>query len=413
MNKLLLSEQEKFKAIFQNASLGILVINKMGVITLANDFLIDQFGYNNADELIGKKVEILIPKRYHHEHTSDREHYMEHPTTRPMGMGRDLFGVTKDGKEIPLEISLSSYSSDDEVFSIAFISDISARIEVQNKLREQRIALATMNKKMEALNEELEKKVEARTSKLQETMEKLEASKDELSKALSKEKDLGEMKSAFVSMASHEFRTPLSTILSSASLLAKYKLTEDQPKRDKHVQRIKSSVLNLNNILNEFLSLGKIEDGKLSAHVSVFNINEFISQQINEMAEIFKPGQHVNYSHKGKSDVTLDEVLFKNILINLLSNAVKFSEENQAIYISTEVKNNSLKFSIKDEGMGISKKDQEHLFELFYRASNAINIPGTGLGLHIVAKYAEMMDGKLEIKSELNEGTEIILIFAQ
>jgi PAS domain S-box-containing protein len=413
MNKLLASEQEKFQAIFQNASLGILVINKSGTITLANDFLLKQFRYSNADELVGQKVEVLIPKRYHHEHVIDRDIYMQHPETRPMGMGRDLFGITKDGVEIPLEISLSSYSNDDGVFSIAFISDISQRIEVQNKLREQRLALAAMNKKMEALNEELEKKVQARTAKLQETMEKLEASTDELSKALSKEKDLGDLKSAFVSMASHEFRTPLSTILSSASLLAKYKLTEEQPKRDKHVQRIKSSVFNLNNILNEFLSLRKIEDGKIATHNSVFNIKELVSQQINEMTEILKAGQHVNYVHSGNAEVTLDEVLFKNILINLLSNAVKFSGENKPIYISSEQRNIELKFSIKDEGMGISEKDQEHLFQIFYRATNAVNIPGTGLGLHIVAKYVDMMEGKIEIKSELNEGTQINLIFPQ
>ncbi len=316
MDKLLQGEQEKFKAIFQNASLGILVINNEGGITLANNFLLKQFSYENADELIGKNVEVLIPKRYHHDHVGDRNVYMKHPETRPMGMGRDLFGITKDGKEIPLEISLSSYSINNEIFSIAFISDISARIEVQNKLREQRLALAAINKKMEALNEELEKKVEKRTSKLQETMEKLEASKDELSKALSKEKDLSDMKSAFVSMASHEFRTPLSTILSSASLLAKYKLTEEQEKRDKHILRIKSSVINLNNILNEFLSLGKIEDGKTTRHDQVFNIKELILQQINEISEIFKAGQQVSYIHNGNTDVILDPVLFKNILIN-------------------------------------------------------------------------------------------------
>ena len=413
MDKLLQGEQEKFKAIFQNASLGILVINKTGTIILANDFLLKQFGYESSDELVGKKVEVLIPKRYHHEHVSDRNIYMQHPETRPMGMGRDLFGVTKEGKEIPLEISLSSYSSNDELFSSAFISDISARIEVQNKLREQRIALASINKKMEALNEELERKVEKRTSKLRDTMEKLEASKDELSKALNKEKDLGDLKSAFVSMASHEFRTPLSTILSSASLLAKYKLTEEQEKRDKHVLRIKSSVINLNNILNEFLSLGKIEDGKITKHDSVFNIKELISQQINEIAEIFKPGQQVEYLHSGNADVVLDPVLFKNILINLLSNAAKFSAENKPIFVTTKVKKHILKFSIKDEGMGISEKDQDHLFEIFYRATNAMNIPGTGLGLHIVAKYVEIMNGKLEIKSELDEGTEINIIFAQ
>ena len=413
MDKLLLREQEKFKAVFQNASLGILVINENGNITLANDFLLNQFGYSSSDELIGKKMEILIPKRYHHEHVIDRNHYMQHPETRPMGMGRDLFGVTKDGKELPLEISLSSYTNDEGTFSIAFISDISPRIEVQNKLREQRLELASINKKMEALNEELEKKVEARTAKLHETMQKLEASKDELSKALSKEKDLGDMKSAFVSMASHEFRTPLSTILSSASLMAKYKLTEEQPKRDKHVQRIKSSVINLNNILNEFLSLGKIEDGKISAHESVFNINELILQQMNEMTEILKAGQKINYTHHGKNEVTLDAVLFKNIFINLLANAAKFSEENKQIFITTNLSDNQLQFNIRDEGIGISKKDQEHLFKIFYRASNASNIPGTGLGLHIVAKYVEMMNGKIEIKSELEKGTEINLIFAQ
>lgn len=413
MDKLLHSEQEKFKAVFQNASLGILVINESGIITLANDFLLSQFGYLKDEELIGKKMEMLIPKRYHHQHLSDRNQYMKHPVTRPMGMGRDLFGVKKDGTEMPLEISLSSYINDKGVFSIAFISDISQRVETQNKLKEQRLILASMNKKMEALNEQLEKKVEARTFKLQETLQKLEASKDELSKALSKEKDLGELKSAFVTMASHEFRTPLSTILSSASLLSKYTLTDEQPKRDKHVQRIKSSVVNLNNILNEFLSLGKIEDGKINPHISAFNVKDLIQQQVNEMIEFFKPGQKVKYIHSGDTEVMLDEVLFKNIVINLLSNASKFSEENKPIFINTEVASKKLKFIIRDKGMGISKKDQEHLCEIFYRASNAVNIPGTGLGLHIVAKYVGMMHGKIEIGSELNEGTEINLIFAQ
>ena len=109
----------------------------------------------------------------------------------------------------------------------------------------------------------------------------------------------------------------------------------------------------------------------------------------------------------------LKKVLFKNILINLLSNAAKFSGENKPIFIITHVGDGLLKFTIKDEGIGISKKDQEHLSEIFFRAANAMNIPGTGLGLHIVAKYVEMMNGGIEIKSELNKGTEINIIFAQ
>ena len=131
------------------------------------------------------------------------------------------------------------------------------------------------------------------------------------------------------------------------------------------------------------------------------------------MAEFFKKGQKVIYTHTGNQTVFLDEVLFKNILINLLSNAAKFSEENKPITVTTEVTDKEIKFCVKDEGMGISTKDQENLFQIFYRASNAVNIPGTGLGLHIVAKYVEMMNGKIELKSKLNKGTEINIIFAQ
>ena len=413
MDELLLREQEKFEAVFQNASLGILVINQKGEIILANRFLLDQFGYADESELIGRKLEILIPKRYHDNHEDDRNRFIKNPSTRPMGIGRDLFGAKKDGTEMPLEISLSSYSNDQGVFSIAFISDISARIEVQNKLKEQRLALAALNNKMEILNQELEKKVTERTQILEKTLKKLEASKDELAKALSKEKDLGDLKSGFVSMASHEFRTPLSTILSSASLLAKYKLTEEQDKRDKHVQRIKSSVINLNNILNEFLSIGKIEEGKIIAHDAFFDIKEFIIAQYNEMSEIFKAGQKIDYKHEGETIVRLDDNLFKNILINLLSNAAKFSAEDTTIHLKSSVKNKTVRFHIRDEGIGISDKDQKHLFEIFFRGYNATNIAGTGLGLHIVARYVEMMGGQVEIKSELNKGTELNLTFAQ
>lgn len=413
MNNQVKSAEEKFKAIFENASLGILVINDEGAITLANQFLISQFHYESTDELIGKKIEVLIPQRFHRQHTEDRHIYQSDPSTRHMGMGRELFGITKDGTEIPLEISLSSYTSQGKMFSIAFIIDISKRVAIQEKLKEQRLALAEMNKKMEVLNEELEQKVKERTDSLQKALQELEKSKNEVSLALNKEKDLGEMKSAFVSMASHEFRTPLSTILSSVSLLAKYKHTDEQDKRDKHIQRIKSNVINLNNILNEFLSLGKIEEGKIKANFSEFNIRELIYNQYMEMSDIFKAGQKIDYVHSGGTMVNLDQNLFKNILINLLSNAAKFSGENSNIYIRTDVTDDHIIFNIRDEGMGISEKDQQQLFSIFFRGQNAVNIAGTGLGLHIVKKYTEMMKGTLELKSQLDVGTEIIIKFAK
>jgi signal transduction histidine kinase len=268
------------------------------------------------------------------------------------------------------------------------------------------------------MNEELEQKVEERTISLKDTVEKLnlqieetEEKDKELMEALSREKELGELKSRFVSVASHEFRTPLSTVLSSIYLLQKYTTSDEQPKREKHIQRIISSVNLLTDILNDFLSVGKIEEGKIQARFSTFDINKNITQTIAEMQNVCKPGQHIKYEHKGKNEVELDPGMFKHITLNLLSNAIKFSPENSDIYISTSVSDTEVQLKVKDSGIGISKEDQEHLFERFFRANNAINIQGTGLGLHIVSKYAELMNGTITCKSDLDQGTEFTVIF--
>jgi PAS domain S-box-containing protein len=407
----LLHEHQKFEALFQNASLGILVINQNGDIILANNFLVSLFNYQDPNDLIGKKVEVLIPSRFHRHHVHDRDSYAKHPSSRPMGIGRDLFGVKHTGEEFPVEVSLSGYNTAEGRFSIAFISDISKRKEIEEAVYQQQQELAEINKTIERLNQELESKVVVRTEQLQATMEQLEASKDELTKALSKEKELGDLKSRFVSMASHEFRTPLSTILSSASLLAKYTLTEEQEKRDKHIQRIKSSVNNLTDILNEFLSLGKIEDGKVVANHIEFNIKEFVTSLCNEINGILKKGQKLVYQHTGATTIVLDPALLKNILINLLSNAIKFSGENAAINIKTSLTGNKFQLMVVDQGIGISNEDQKHLFERFFRGNNVTNIQGTGLGLHIVGKYIELLNGSITVESELEKGTEFLINF--
>jgi signal transduction histidine kinase len=227
--------------------------------------------------------------------------------------------------------------------------------------------------------------------------------------ALEKEKELGELKSRFVSMASHEFRTPLSTILTSAYLLSKYVTTEEQPKRDKHLERIISSVNTLTDILNDFLSLGKMEEGKIFARPVSFNVREFITGIVNEMAPIEKKGQTIQYQHKGEEMVILDKGLLKQIVLNLLSNAIKFSSDETQIEVKTVHHTDALELKVKDYGMGISRGDQKHLFERFFRGANAMNIQGTGLGLHIVARYAELMNGNVTCKSELEKGSEFIV----
>jgi signal transduction histidine kinase len=240
---------------------------------------------------------------------------------------------------------------------------------------------------------------------------RLKKAEKKLKKALRKERELGELKSRFVSMASHEFRTPLSTILSSAYLLAKYTATEDQPKREKHVDRIISSVNMLTDILNDFLSLGRIEEGKIAVRSAISNIKEIVNGTINEIRPLFKNGQTIGYKHSGEEMVKLDIGLLKHIILNLLSNAIKFSPANSLIELETVNDDRKFLLSVKDHGIGISKDDQQHLFERFFRGTNVTHIQGTGLGLHIVHRYAELMNGKVQFKSELEKGTEFIVTF--
>ena len=399
-------DSELIQALFNHSSIGIIVVNENGGIHLINRFAVNQFGYEDASELKGQKFDILIPNRYRPQHEHHHSNYMKSPKSRPMGLGLDLFGIKKSGEEFPLEISLGNYEAEGSRFVIAFINDITAR-----KNAEQAII---------QLNAELEQKVEERTISLKETVTQLNLQikdnqqKDkELREALNKEKELGELKSRFVSVASHEFRTPLSTVLSSTYLLQKYVSTEDQPKREKHIQRIISSVNLLTDILNDFLNVGRIEEGKIQVRFSNTDVPKLITDTVNELSTIRKASQQILYTHDGGISFELDPSMFKHIIINLLSNAIKFSPENAEIKIQTTSNGQTLMLSIKDAGIGIPAEDRQHLFERFFRATNAINIQGTGLGLHIVGRYAELMNGTIICNSEEGKGTEFVLTFVQ
>lgn len=363
--------------------MGIVTVNPQGTIVMVNQFALKQFGYDK-EEILGEKIEALIPRRFRDQHVAHRTNYQNHtPHQRPMGVGMDLRALRKDGTEFPVEVSLSVYRTDEGTFSIAFISDITIRKASEDSLLR--------------LNDELEKKVEARTRSLTD--------------ALEREKELGELKSRFVSMASHEFRTPLSTILSSAYLVSKYEKTEDQSKRDKHIQRIVSSVSMLTDILNDFLSVGRIEEGKIQVRPAIIIIPEWVKEVIGELEPVLKNGQQLQYHHEGGYDVVLDPSLLKHIVQNLVSNAIKFSPEGKTIRLATRLEGQTFTLSVKDSGMGIPKEDQQHLFERFFRGANVTNIQGTGLGLHIVRKYAELMHGIVSCESVLEEGTTFTVKF--
>jgi PAS domain S-box-containing protein len=392
-------------SLFENATEGIILVNKEAQIVLANPSAARIFGYD-IDQMGNLPIEELIPFRFSH-HAELRKNFYQNPANRVMGEGRDLFGRKKDGTDIPVEISLSHYKKDNDLYVIAFVVDITKRKEIEKSMLQQKNELEKITDKIRQLNASLEVKVEERTLILKEALQKLEQSQKELSEALDKERQLNEIKSRFVSMASHEFRTPLSTVLSSASLLAKYKTGEEQDKRDRHIQRIKNSVNHLNDILEDFLSLGKLNEGKVDKVQEVVSLREIIMDTMEEMKAILKKEQYFELCCETECNACTDKKLFRNVLINLLSNASKFSDTGKKIVVESGVKDGHVVVSVTDEGIGISEEDQDHLFSSFFRGANATNIQGTGLGLHIVKSYIDLLGGEVSLKSRLNVGTTV------
>lgn len=401
-------DTEHFSALFENATEGIILTNGRGPIVLANPAAERIFGYEPG-QMIGKTIEMLIPTRFRKQHEGLREGFFHKPQNRVMGHGRDLFGLRKDGSEFPVEVSLSYYSKNEELFVIAFIVDITERKKIEASILKQQAELERMTEEMRGLNSMLEQKVEERTIVLTEALAKLEESRKELNEAYQKEKQLSEIKSRFVSIASHEFRTPLSTVLSSASLLAKYSTTEDQPKRERHVEKIKNAVRNLNDILEDFLSLGKLDEGKVDMHPVEFNLHECISAVSEETSSLLKPGQQISIVHDGPPLVCTDKKLLKNVIVNLVTNSIKFSDPGKSIKIKSRISESEASVEIIDEGIGIPEDELEHLYSSFHRARNAINIQGTGLGLHIVKRYLDLLNGNIRVSSTLGKGTSFCI----
>lgn len=385
------------EAIIDTAIDGIITIDSMGIVESINPAALELFGYE-ASEVIGNNISMLMPDPDRSQHDSYIENYKSSGKKKIIGIGREVRGLRKDGTTFPFRLAVSEVFYRERRIFTGIIHDLTNEKEAQERLVRH--------------TEELEETVRERTKDLIKLVSELEKAKAEVSNSLEKEKELNQLKSRFVSMASHEFRTPLSSVQLSVSLIEKYIQKSDFQAVNKHTARIRAAVELLNNILNDFLSLEKLEAGKVVVNKTMINVVHLGEEIVEDMQMICKKNQHIVYQHTGsEAEFMLDAHLLKSSIINLISNAIKYSGEDTFIEFSTAISEDACTVIVKDNGIGIPDEDQVNLFEPFFRAHNTGNIPGTGLGLNIVKRYISLMEGELEYWSALNKGTMVKMVF--
>lgn len=385
------------EAIIETAIDGIITIDSKGLIESINPAALRLFGYD-AEEVIGHNISVLMPEPDHSKHDSYIANYKKTGHKKIIGIGREVEGRRKDGTTFPFRLAVSEVFYKDKSIFTGFIHDLTKEKEAESRLLQHTL--------------ELEEAVRYRTKDLINVISELEKAKADVSNSLEKEKELNQLKSRFVSMASHEFRTPLSSVQLSASLIDKYAEKSNVEAVSKHTTRIKGAVQLLNNILNDFLSLEKLEAGVVTVNEAPVNVVLLGEEITGEMQMICKKNQHIVYQHTGtEAEFSLDAHLLKSTIINLISNAIKYSGEDTFIEFSTEITENECIITVEDNGIGIPEEDQKNLFEPFFRAHNTGNIPGTGLGLNIVKRYISLMGGELTYWSAVNMGTKFKMTF--
>ncbi len=406
----------RLRAIFEAGVDGIITIDHRGIIDSANPAACRLFGYKK-EEMFGKNISFLMPSPHKEAHDDYIENYLRTGKRKIIGIGREVEGRRKDGSLFPFRLSVSELRIGERVIFTGFIHDISElkkaeqevrqlNTDLEAKVSERTEQLADAVNRLLATNKKLEREIRER----QAAEQALQQKQEELVQALEREKELGALKTRFVSMASHEFRTPLATIQSSAALVRRYAEAANPERQAFHLEKIRTTVNNLTSILNDFLSLNKLEEGRVENQPERFDFQNFCSETIEEIRGLAKPGQDIIFQLLGKNGtVFLDPRLLKNVLYNLLSNAIKYSDKD--IFCEGGITDGHFVIRVKDQGIGIPDADKQHLFERFFRASNVVNIQGVGLGMNIVKRYLGIMGGSVSFESEEGKGSIFTLNF--
>lgn len=397
-----------YKICFDSLIEGLCIANDAGKIVMNNSACEEIFGYESG-ELIGQSIDILIPESHRNVHHHHFESYIQHPRKFRKGKGREFLGQHKNGEILDLEIGLNFFEYEGQRYAKALISEIGTRKKKVTEIKESNRRLESEVDRRTQLLTKAVSELERANFLLKEEVDERIRAEENAKRAFEKEKELSQMQAKFLSMVSHEFKTPLSGILTSASLVEKYNERRPNERISNHVATIKNLVLQLNDILDDFLFLENSESGKYQFTSSRFKICDLIQKIVSDARALMKPGQKFEIIPCKKTvPVVQDRKVVDIILRNIIYNSIKYSPANSTIQIKIRI-NDNVHIKIRDEGIGIPEEAKEHIFDRFYRAKNVLHIQGTGIGLNIVRRHLILMKGSIEISSKENEGTTVFV----
>lgn len=386
-------KSENFKRIFDLAPYGLVITetsdeSKIIDVNIVHSELMEV----SYDEIVGKSGSEFLSKE-------------------DLAKINDMFAT--QGKVIDYELNYKTASGRIKTFLLSSIiieyDNRPCTLSVFNDITEQKrneIELENYRHHLEELIKERTGELELLNVKLQEEIIKQKETEAKVKQALAKEKELSELKTRFISIASHEFRTPLATMYSSTELLELFYKNESSEKFLAQIDRIRTNIHHLTEIMDDVLVISRADAGRIKFEPSTLGLESFMSGILEDTKVLISKNHRLNYQFKVEDEqITIDEKLFKIVLMNLISNAIKYSPDGGTVGLEVTKSKSAITFKISDEGIGIPDKDQKHLFEPFHRAENVGSIHGTGLGLTIVKKYVELHDGTIKVKSKAGKGT--------
>ena len=383
----------------EQSPVSIIITDIEGNIEYANPKFSELTGYT-FDEVIGKNPRILQSGRSITDYKKMWKILLEGKTWAGLFVNKKKAGGLFWESAI---ISPIKNVKGEIINYVAVKEDITEKIAAEKELEKYRTEL-------ENLVKERTKELAFVNKRLADQLEKSEIIGKAIKESLEKERELNEMKSSFISTTSHEFRTPLASILSSIELLELYGRKWDEEKYNTHIERIKSAIEYLTRLMDDVLILNKAETGKLQLNLSRVNLYKLCHRIIEEVKTLTNEKHTISCSYKMEEmEFQLDEKLIRFIINNLLSNAVKYSPEGGSVDLCIEKISNHLLIVIKDEGIGIPERERSQLFNTFFRCSNTGSIQGNGLGLSIVKKSVDIHGGTIILDESYKSGARFVV----